>query len=113
MATYTNCLPRQRHTLHCSANDESVLSAHPQYRPLDTVTIIHNICFNNHWQLLLCPSPEGCEVLWWVCLSVCLSAQAFRKPHGLTLPYLTLPYLRGGRHPQAPSSAQTTSEAKG
>ena len=29
---------------------------------------------------------SGCEVLWWVCLSVCLSARICPEPHARSLP---------------------------
>jgi len=50
-------------------------------------------------------------MIWWYCYYYYNRFTAllnlFRDKFGTWPPYLTLPYLRGGRHHQAPSSAQT------
>jgi len=51
-----------------------------------TSLIITQTSFHHSYHCLftLCPG-DGCEVLWWVCLSVCLSTRITQKPHGRTI----------------------------
>ena len=41
-----------------------------------------------HFGSFLLHPREGCKVLWWVRLLVCLSARITRKPHGRTSQFL-------------------------
>jgi len=58
----------------------------------------HHLATNDnatfHWRIRCChfaPPREGCDVLRWVCLSVCLFARVTRKPHDRTSPHSVLP----------------------
>ena len=58
--------------------------------------IKHRNCLSvNEAQATVTAPWEGCEVLWWACLFVCLSARVTRKPHGRTSSFLHVACGRG------------------
>jgi len=62
----------------------------------NSMTIIPSASENVCWWGLTSPQ-NGCEVLWWVRLSVCLSAQVSWKPHGWTSPNFVCAFPMAGR----------------